>query len=313
MEWLNHQHVRYFLAIVKEGGLARAGEKLRLTHSTLSVQLRSLEDFLGAPLFERRGRRLVLTPFGENIATYAAELERVGTELLDVARGRGGDRRVAFRVGLVDGLPRTTGFRLVEPALEGAPRPLLQMFHGSLETLLRQLADNQLHVLLSDQLAPEGQGSGVHAHALGRSGVLLYGVRALARRHRPRFPRGLEGAPLVLPGLGSGLRRSLDAWLSERELRPLITAEVDDAAMMRVLGVRGLGLFPVREALRAEVEDLPGVELVGALEGVQESYYAIAKERRVKHPGVAAIIDASRRGFASAADLMKVSARRKRP
>lgn len=298
MEWLNFQHVRYFSAIVTEGGLARAGEKLRLTHSTLSAQLKSLEAFLGAPLFERRGRRLVLTPFGETMAGYAAELERVGAELLDVARERApGALAAPFRVGLVDGLPRTTGFRLVEPALAATPRPLLQMRHGALAPMLSALADNQLHLVLSDQPVPEGLGGVVHAHLLGRSEVVLFGTRELARRYRPRFPRSLAGAPMVLPGMATGLRRSLDGWLSDRGLRPMVTAETDDASMLRVLGARGLGLFPVRAALRAEVEDLPGVELVGRLPGLRESYYAIASERRVKHPGVAAVIEASRLGL----------------
>ena len=60
-DWLNYQHLFYFWMIAREGGLSRAAERLRITHSTLSVQLRALEEFLGAPLFERRGRRLVLT------------------------------------------------------------------------------------------------------------------------------------------------------------------------------------------------------------------------------------------------------------
>jgi LysR family transcriptional activator of nhaA len=298
MDWLNYQHVRYFAAIVREGGLARAGEALHLTHSTLSAQLRELEAFLGAPLFERRGRRLLLTPFGETIAGYAAELERVGAELLDVARGsRSGPRLSPLRVGLVDALPRTTGFRLIEPALTDDPRPLLQMHHGPLQRLLGALSENQLHLVLADQPAPEGLSRALHSHLLGRSDVLLYATQPLAARCRARFPASLDGAPMVLPAVGTGLRRSLEGWLSERALRPVVVAEAEDAAMMRVLGVRGLGVFPVRAALKAEVEDLAGVALVGSLEGVSESYYAIAHERRVKHPGVAAIIAAGRAGL----------------
>jgi LysR family transcriptional regulator, transcriptional activator of nhaA len=314
MDWLNFHHVRYFFAVVTEGGLTGAGAKLHLTHSTLSAQLRSLEEFLGAPLFERRGRRLVLTPFGEMMAGYAAELERVGAEMLDVARGRAtGALQVPFRVGLVDGLPRTTGFRLLEPALAADPRPLLQMRHGGLQRLLSELADNQLHLVLSDQPVPEGLGGGVHAHPLGRSEVLLYGVRSLARQYRPGFPVSLAGAPMVMPATGTALRRALDGWLLDRALRTVVSAEAEDAAMLRVLGVRGLGLFPVRAALRAEVEDLAGVELVGPLEGVHESYYAIASERRVKHGGVAAIIEAGRLGLAVAGPAATRKATRRGP
>ena len=55
MEWLNYHHLHYFWRIAREGSLSRAAEQLRVTHSTLSAQLRSLEGFLGGDLFERYG------------------------------------------------------------------------------------------------------------------------------------------------------------------------------------------------------------------------------------------------------------------
>lgn len=64
VDWLNYHHLYYFHAIVRDGGMARAARRLRLSHSTLSTQLKSLEEQLGQPLFTRQGRRLALTPFG---------------------------------------------------------------------------------------------------------------------------------------------------------------------------------------------------------------------------------------------------------
>ncbi len=73
-----------------------------------------------------------------------------------------------------------------------------------------------------------------------------------------------------------------------------VAAEVDDAGMLRVLGGKGLGLFAVRSALRTEVEEAQGAVCLGALEGIRERYYAVSVERRIRHPGVAAIVDAAR-------------------
>ena len=75
LDWLNYHHLFYFWMISQEGGLAKAAARLRLSHSTLSTQLKALEDFLGNPLFERRGRRLTLTPLGAEIAEQAKARE----------------------------------------------------------------------------------------------------------------------------------------------------------------------------------------------------------------------------------------------
>ena len=61
-----------------------------------------------------------------------------------------------------------------------------------------------------------------------------------------------------------------------------------------MFAARGLGLFAVRGALRAEVEEAHGVEPLGSLTGLRESWYALSMERRIRHPGVAAVVDAAR-------------------
>ena len=61
MEWLNYHHLLYFWVVAKEGSLARASQELCLAHPTLSGQIHRLEEALGAQLFTRQGRNLVLT------------------------------------------------------------------------------------------------------------------------------------------------------------------------------------------------------------------------------------------------------------
>ncbi|MFL5415379.1 MAG: LysR family transcriptional regulator, partial [Myxococcales bacterium] len=64
MDWLNYHHLLYFWTAVREGGIARAAEKLRLSHPTLSAQIRTLEESLGEKLFQRKGRSLEPTEMG---------------------------------------------------------------------------------------------------------------------------------------------------------------------------------------------------------------------------------------------------------
>src|SRR3954462_1225370 len=87
-EWLNYHHLYYFWHAAREGSLSRAAVRLRLLHSTLSTQIRTLEDFLGGELFQRTGRAISLTLLGRDVLEYADDIFRTGSELVEMARGK---------------------------------------------------------------------------------------------------------------------------------------------------------------------------------------------------------------------------------
>ncbi|HYQ30145.1 MAG TPA: LysR family transcriptional regulator, partial [Polyangiaceae bacterium] len=85
VDWLNYHHLLYFWMAAREGGVTRAAKKLRLAQPTVSEQIKRLEELLGNPLFERKGRTLALTEFGRTIFGYADEIFSLGRELMDAA------------------------------------------------------------------------------------------------------------------------------------------------------------------------------------------------------------------------------------
>ncbi len=306
MSWINYNHLYYFWVIAQEGGLSKAAARLRLTHSTLSSQLRLLEQALGASLFERHGRRLVITPIGEEVEAYASEIFQLGNELFDRVQRKGKSHRAAFRVGVIGALPKTVTFDILSPALKLEDFGNIQVRQGRLSRLLEELTSNRLHLVLSDTPPPDGLPFRVHIHLLGETEILFYGAPRIARKYREGFPGSLEQAPCLLPSPGSGLRRALDRWLAELQLHVKIVGEFDDAGLMRVFGAHAIGLFPVRATLAKEVEDAIGASYVGRIEGLRERYYAISLEQKATHPAVAAIIESARTRL-----LQSSSARRK--
>ena len=108
MAFLNYHHLRYFRAIAHEGSLTKAARHLKLSQSALSVQLRSLEDSLGQPLFERKHKALVLTEAGQIALEYADSIFRSGEELTDLLQNRGKRSRGFLRVGAAS-LVRASG------------------------------------------------------------------------------------------------------------------------------------------------------------------------------------------------------------
>src|SRR5262245_1765759 len=115
-EWLNYHHLFYFWRVAREKSLSRAADQLRLSHSTLSTQIRSLEGFLGGELFLRSGRGLSLTTLGKDVLAYADEIFRVGVELVEMANTRSAPQRATLHIGVVDAIPKTVVYRFTEPA-----------------------------------------------------------------------------------------------------------------------------------------------------------------------------------------------------
>jgi LysR family transcriptional activator of nhaA len=311
VDWLNYHHLFYFSAIVQHGGVAAAARHLRLTHSTLSAQLRALEEHFGAPLFERRGKRLVLTPFGAEAADYAADIFRLGHELSEVARGRAAPDRERIRVGIVAGVPKTLAHHLLAPALDKLDKGVAQVRQDTPQALLESLVTGRLHFVLSDHVPATPPGSRVHAHLLGQTDILLYARARLARRATASFPSSLARVPFVLPPSDAPLRKRLDAWFVQHDVRVAVKAEIEDAGLLRAFGSAGRGVFPVRAVVRAEVEDLHDVVLVGACEGVHERYYAVTAERRIAHPALRAMVEGARRDLQPISHSTGAGARRR--
>jgi LysR family transcriptional activator of nhaA len=96
------------------------------------------------------------------------------------------------------------------------------------------------------------------------------------------------------------LRRQVTQWLGDSGITPDIVAEVDDMAMLQLLGHDGVGAFCAPSVVEAEVRKTFDVQVVGRVRGVRERFYALSAERRLRHPAVIAIADAARRRLASA-------------
>jgi LysR family transcriptional activator of nhaA len=294
MEWLNYHHLFYFWTVARAGSIARASEELRLAQPTISNQIKTLEGSLGQRLFERRGRRLVLTDVGRMVLRYADDIFRTGRELQQAVKGVPTGERLRLVAGVVDAIPKRMAALLLQPAFDAYPDVALVCRERPLRELLAALALHELDVVLADAPASEDVKVKVFNHRLGDCGVTFFAAPRLAAALKKNFPRGLDGAPAVLPAEGTALRRSLDAWFTANGLRPVINGELDDSALVKAFGARGLGFFAAPRVLEAEIRDGYGVAIVGRADDVRETFYAITVARRLRHPAVVAIVEAAR-------------------
>jgi LysR family transcriptional activator of nhaA len=154
MEWLNYHHLRYFHAVAKEGGLARAAARLHVSPPSISGQIRELEEALGAKLFRREGRNNRLTDTGQAVFNYAEEIFTLGRELMNEVKQRPGSRRLRFNVGVADSFPKLVTNELLRPVFALPQAVHVVCREGKMEDLLAQLAAHRLDLVLSDEPAP---------------------------------------------------------------------------------------------------------------------------------------------------------------
>ncbi len=295
MAWLNYHHLFYFWTVAREGSITRAASVLHLTQPAISAQLRTLERALGEKLFDRRGRHLVLTDTGRVVNRYADEIFSIGRELQETLAGRPSGRPPRLVVGVVDSMPKLMVYRLLENVIRGAEPVRLMLREDTAERLLADLALHAVDVVLSDAPVPQTVRIKAYSHLLGECGVSIFGAPALAAAHRRRFPDSLDGSPFLLPMEGSTLRRSLEDWFAELEIRPSVVAEIEDSAVLKVFGQAGMGLFAAPTAVEREVRRQYGVRVVGRVESIREQFFAISAERRIRHPAVLIISTSARR------------------
>jgi LysR family transcriptional regulator, transcriptional activator of nhaA len=297
VEWLNYHHLLYFWVVAKEGSIAAASKELRLAQPTISTQIHRLEAVLGKKLFTRRGRGLALTDDGQTTFRYADEIFSLGRELVQSLEGQPPvGRQLRLVVGVSDVLAKSIVHKILTPAFELQDQiRIICRENRSVDAFMGDLASHTVDVVLSD--APAGPGATVRAfsHPLGECGLSFFAAPRLARSVRRKFPLSLDGIPFLSPGADSTLCRSLNEWFDSLDIRPKIVAELDDSALTQVLGEAGLGVFAVADVVADEVRRRFAVHLVGHTRDVRQRFYAISVERKIKHPGVAAICEIARR------------------
>lgn len=291
---INFKHLHYFFMVAREGGIARAGERLQITPQTISGQLSLLQENLGVDLFTKVGRNLELTEVGRLVLSYADEIFSLGGELEEVLHQKPIGRTQLFRVGVADVVPKSIAHRVLEPALR-MPEPIRMICRESnLDTLLAELAVHRLDLVLANRPIPPTVSTRGFSHKLGECGVSFFATEKLRKSLRGDFPHCLEGAPMLLPNVGNQLRGAVDQWLDKQRIRPRTIAEFDDSALMKAFGQKGVGVFLAPSAIREEVECQYQVTAIGRVDEVKERFYAISVERRVLHPVVAAVVEAAR-------------------
>jgi len=279
---LNFHHLRYFWIVAHEGNLTRAARKHNIAQSALSMQINALEAYLGQPLFERVGRRLVLTEAGYIALDFADAIFAKGDELQGTFGRLEAPQRKVLRVGALANLSRNFQIRFLRSAL-AEPGVEVIIRSGGLDELLEGLAGYALDVVLSNIFPLRDQTTRWVVHVINNQPVSLIGQPHPERNH-VALEVLLRDEMLVVPAPESSIRIGFDALMNRLDIQPQIIAEVDDMAMLRLVAREHTGLAVIPAIVVKDELDSGVLVEVAQLPGLAETFFAITLPRSFPNP-----------------------------
>lgn len=280
---MNLLHLRYFVELAHIQHYTRAAEQLCITQPSLSHAIAQMEGELGVPLFEKRGRNVALTHFGEQFLTCAqqtlATLDEGVDALRRVGRGEGVIRLGLLRTLGVDFVPG-----LASRFLAANPEKNIRFtFHtGVTSQLLEGLLAHQYDLVFSSRPTPE---MGLTSIPVEQQDLVLIVPRnhPLARFHTVDLADTLP-YPQVYFSKGSGLRDVIDGLFDQIGGWPHIAYETEEDQVIAGLVAHGFGIavVPYMEMLlRLEVKIIQIVRPVW-----ERNFYMVSDDRAFQSPAV---------------------------
>ena len=142
--------LRHLISLAQSGSFTRSAEAVFLTQPALSRSIRALEEELGQPLFDRVGRRSLLTPFGTEVLRHARHLVFDADELAGMGRQMREGRSGTVRIGLGSGPGAMLMTPLLETMAKSHPTIHVQVARGHTDVLARALRERELDALVVD-------------------------------------------------------------------------------------------------------------------------------------------------------------------
>lgn len=259
------KNLRTFQAVVDQGSYQRAAERLGYAQSTITVQIQQLEEELGVPLFERLGRRMVLTEAGERILPQARELLLGAERLLESGR----------EDGVLSGILRVD---MAETLLCYKAQPVIRAFRErapQVRLVIRSCNCMRIPINVRTGACDLGVGydmdwdrEALEVEPMGEYDIVLL---ASPRFAEPDFvtPGQRKAASLVTDEPDSIFRRRLEAYLREREIELDVTLELWSIETIKRCVMSDLGFtYLPRFVAEEELADGRLAELSAPVSGV---------------------------------------------
>lgn len=241
---MNHAQMRAFHAVARELSFTRAARVLNVSQPTLSAQVKALEAGYGVRLFDRRGRRIVMTELGDALLDVTHRMFALEEEADDLLAGARALTRGHLKVG-ADGphhvIPLMAAFRRKHPGIR------LSLAMGNADRVLEDLSDYRTDIAVVGRVPRDDR---FHVLPFGSAPLAVFVATAhpWAKRRSVRLA-DLAGQPMVLREPGSLTRQVLSRALERAgiEIDPVMEIDSREAVAEAVAGGLGIGVVSFGE------------------------------------------------------------------
>jgi DNA-binding transcriptional LysR family regulator len=241
---MNDRQLRYALAVWRDRSFSRAAEQLNVSQSSISMQVKLLEDELGFQLFERTGQGVEATAIGRSFLKQAEHVIVAMLGLADVADNLRGGQTGSLAMGLSSGIASQ-----VLPPLTG----LLSQVRAKLQIEIVTAPTRRIQELINQRrldigLVVETSNRGLPAGLLGEQisrivlGLATPPDHPFCKRGAPINIEDLAGELIIMNELAVGYGEIVLSMFSDRGLKPKVAAVVDNIDTMKILVASGLGV-----------------------------------------------------------------------
>jgi len=238
---LSDKRLRYLSEVVSKGSMRKAAESCGIEASVISRQLQQMENELGTPLMERRGRGVVPTDAAQLLLTYyrtkLAEEDRILGQLDEINGLQRGTITIAASEGFIDNLMQ----KVLKPFATAYPLLRVNLEHLSVAEIVRRVAESEADIGLAYNPRP---------HAAVRELISMPQPVRLIVRHdhplasavRPIRVREILPYPIALLGQGYGLRQAVEMLEYSAKVQFTCNIVVNTLAALTSYVECGLGL-----------------------------------------------------------------------
>jgi DNA-binding transcriptional LysR family regulator len=248
----------YFVAVAEEANFTRAADRVHITQSGVSAQIRQFERELGADLFDRSARTVRLTAAGTAALPHARAALAAAQAIRAACDDVNGLVRGKLRIGMVTGCTVTPLFNALASFHRRHPRIEINLSEENSEMLIENVRAGQTDIALA--AVAGGVPEGLESLTIVSEGLVaaVAPEHALAKLETVKLRR-LTTYPLICLPVGTGIRGVLDQACAAAGIRPTVALQATAPGAVMDLAARGLGVAVLSASMTTEHEGLRSV------------------------------------------------------
>lgn len=246
------RQLRAFIAIAELGTFTAGALRVHVTQAAISMQIRQLENELGAKLFIRAPRRVMLTEAGEQLVQRARQILRDHDAAVDEIAELAGAERGRLRIGSASAMVTTDVLpMLLKEVRKQHARAEITVASGTSEVLVQQILAGELDVAF---VSLPVEARGINTQRLSQDQlVAIASPRHRLAKQRTISAYTLAGEKLILGERGGNTRRLIDQFFTEQGVTLQVSMELSRQAAIRrmVEEDMGVGIVPFQSVVES--------------------------------------------------------------